>query len=133
MALRASHTRISARVSVNVIFHQSLVGQELAKYLVVSIRNLGAKPVHIPMGLFHWKLPLQKGLFEVLPLDHSAVDQWVAQRKYPSRSRQGADTFFLSDFTMFESYARKDLIGASKWSRARSLFLSASAKWTNLI
>lgn len=125
-ALRASRSRISAIASINIILHSSLVGKDKPTYLVVSIRNLGTMPVHIPMGFFHWKLPFKKGLFEVLPLDHAAVDEWVAQRKYPVEIKpRGSDTFFLSDFAMFEEYAKKDFIGASLWSRVVSHFISA--------
>jgi hypothetical protein len=125
-AIRTSRTRISARASINVIHHQSLIGKERPKYLVISIRNLGTMPVHIPMGFFHWKVPFRRGLWEVLPLDYAALDEWVAQRKYPVEIKpRGSDTFFLSDFATFEEYAKKDLVGKSIWSRACSRFLSA--------
>jgi hypothetical protein len=67
-ALRSSRTKLKALASINVIHHSSFQGKERPKYLVVSIRNLGAMPAHIPMGFFHWKLPFQRGLFEVIPL-----------------------------------------------------------------
>jgi hypothetical protein len=125
-AIRASRTKLTARASMNVIHHSSLQGKERPRYLVVSVRNLGAMPVHIPMGFFHWKLPFQRGLYEVLPLDYSAVDEWVAQRKYPMEIKaRGSDTFFLSPIATFQEYAVADLIGTSAWSRVRSHFLSA--------
>ncbi len=127
IALRASRTKLRARASINVIYHSSLQGKEQPKYLVVSIRNLGIMPVHIPMGFFHWKLPLKRGLHEVLPLDYSALDEWAPQRKYPVEIKaRGSDTFFLSDISMFQEYALKDFVGTTVWSRFRSRFVSAS-------
>ena len=125
-ALRASRTNLRARASINVIYHSSLQGKEQPKYLVVSIRNLGIMPVHIPMGFFHWKLPLKRGLHEALPLDYSAVDEWAPQRKYPVEIKAcGSDIFFLSDISMFREYALKDFVGATFWSRLHSRFISA--------
>jgi hypothetical protein len=127
MALRASRTKLRARASINVIFHSSLQGRERPKYLVVSIRNMGIMPVHIPMGCFHWKLPFKRGLHEVLPLDYSALDEWAPQRKYPVEIKaRGSDTFFLSDINMFREYVVKDFIGTTIWSRFCSRFVSAS-------
>ena len=128
LALRASRTRISASASINVMHHASLQGKEQPKYLVVAIRNLGTMPVHIPMGFFHWKLPLQRGMYEVLPADYSAADEWVPQKKYPVEIKaRGSEIFFLSRIAMFEDYARHDLIGSSAWRRFRSTFLYAFA------
>ncbi len=125
-ALRASRTKIRARASINVIYHSSLQGKERPEYLVVSVRNLGIMPVHIPMGFFHWKLPLKRGLHEVLPLDYSAEDEWAPQRKYPVEIKaRGSDTFFLSDIGIFREYALKDFIGMTVWSRFCSRFISA--------
>ncbi|MGJ4895453.1 hypothetical protein ACQR2B_10685 [Bradyrhizobium oligotrophicum] len=125
-AMRTSRTRISARASINVIHHSSLEGKERPKYLVVSIRNLGAMPVHIPMGFFHWKLPLQRGVYEVLPLDYSAADEWIAQKRYPVEIRaRGSEIFFLSPISVFQEDALKTFIGTSVWSRFRYRFLSA--------
>lgn len=122
-AIRVSRTRVSARASINVIYHSTLIGQERPKYLVVSVRNLGIMPVHIPMGFFHW-IPFRRGLFEVIPLDMSAQDQWAPQRSYPVEIKaRGSDTFFLSDLHTFQEYALKDFIGTSTWSRFRSVFL----------
>jgi hypothetical protein len=90
------------------------------------MRNLGTMPVHIPMDFFHWKLSFQRGLYEVLPLDYSAVDHWVAHKKYPVEIKaRGSDTFFLSPTTMFQEYALTDLVGSSVLRRFRSRFLSA--------
>jgi hypothetical protein len=126
-ALRASRTKLRARASINVIYQSSLQGQQKPKYLVVSIRNLGIMPVHIPMGFFHWKLPLRRGLYEVLSLDHSAQDEWAPQRKYPVEIKaRGSDTFFLSYISMFQEYVLKDFVGTTVWSRFRSRFISAS-------
>jgi hypothetical protein len=125
-ALRASRTKIRAHASMNIVYHSSLQGKERPEYSVISIRNLGIMPVHIPMGFFHWKLPLQRGLHEVLPLDYSAVDDWAPQSKYPVEIKaRGSDTFFLSDVSMFREYALKDFIGTTVWSRFRSRFISA--------
>jgi len=126
LAMRGSRTRIAARAWIGVIHQDSLQGKERARYLVVSIRNLGTMPVHIPMDFFHWKLPFQRGLYEVLPLDYSAVDHWVAQKKYPVEIKaRGSDTFFLSPTAMFQEYALTDLVGSSVLRRFRSRFLSA--------
>jgi hypothetical protein len=125
-ALRASHTKIRARASINAIYHSTLQGKERPQYLVVSVRNLGIMPVHIPMGFFHWKLPFKRGLHEVIPLDYSAADDWAPQRKYPVEIKaRGSDTFFLSDIGMFREYSLKDFIGTTVWSRFRSRFISA--------
>ena len=125
-ALRASRTKLSARASINVIYHSSLQGQQKPKYLVVSIRNLGIMPVHVPMGFFRWKLPLKRGLHEVLPLDYSAQDEWAPQRKYKVEIKaRGSDTFFLSDISMFQEYVLKYFVGTTVWSRFRSRFISA--------
>jgi hypothetical protein len=125
-ALRASRTKLRAHASINAIYHSSVQGEDRPKYLVVSIRNLGIMPVHIPMGFFHWKLPLRRGMHEVLPLDYSALDEWAPQRKYPVEVKsRGSDIFFLSDINMFRQYALQDFIGTTVWSRFRSRFLSA--------
>lgn len=125
-ALRASRTKIRARASINSIYHSTLQGKERPQYLVVSVRNLGIMPVHIPMGFFHWKLPFKRGLHEVLPLDYSAADDWAPQRKYPIEIKaRGSDIFFLSDIGMFREYALNDFIGITVWSRFRSRFISA--------
>ena len=122
----ASRTNLRAHAAINVIHHSSLLGAERPKYLVVSIRNLGIMPVHIPMGFFHWKIPLKSGLYEVLPLDHSAVDEWAPQRQYPVEIKtRGSATFFLSDIGMFQEYVLKDFVGTTFWSRFRSRFISA--------
>jgi len=125
-ALRASRTRLSAHASINVIHHSTLEGQVRPKYLVVYVRNLGTMPVHIPMGFFHWKILFRRGLFEVIPLDYSAADNWVAQKRYPAEIKpRGSEIFFLSPIALFHEYAALDLIGRSTWSRFRSRFLSA--------
>jgi hypothetical protein len=125
-ALRASRTKLAARASINVIHHSSLQGKERPKYLAVFIRNLGTMPVHIPLGFFHWKLPFKRGHYEVLPMDYSAQDEWVAQRKYPVEIKaRGSEIFFLSKIAMFQDQALYDFMGMSAWSRFRFRFLSA--------
>jgi hypothetical protein len=127
-ALRASRTKLSARASINVILHHSsLLGKERPRYLAVSIRNLGTMPVHIPLSFFHWKLPFSRVPYEIrLPLDYSAQDEWVAQRKYPVEIKaRGSEIFFLSKLAMFQDQALHDFIGMSAWSRFRSRFISA--------
>jgi hypothetical protein len=126
IALRASRTRVSASASINRIHHGSMHGKERPRYLVASIRNLGTMPVHIPMGFFDWKLPLQRGMYEVLPMDYSAADEWVPQKRYPVEIKaRGSETFFLSPIAMFHDYVQSDLIGSSAWRRFRSRFLYA--------
>ncbi|WP_234678923.1 hypothetical protein [Bradyrhizobium monzae] len=126
MTARASRTKIHAWASINVVYHDSIKGTELPRYLVVSVRNLGVMPVHIGAGFFHWKIPFQRQLFEVLPLDMSAGDKWAPQRKYPTEIKpRTSDRFFLSDLEMFRHYSRQHFIGASIWSRITGRFLSA--------
>ena len=81
-------------------------------------------PVHIPTGFFHWKLPFERGLHVVMPLDYGAGDAWVPQRKYPVEIKpRSSEMFFLSDISGFRDYMRRDFIGTSFWSRLRSRFL----------
>src|SRR3981081_3946181 len=126
IATRASRTRIRASASINVIHHSSLTGKVRPKYLVVSIRNMGVLPVHIPAGFFHWKLLFGRQLYEVIPLDLAAGDPWAPQRKYSVEIEpRSSYLFFLSDICGFREYSKKDFVGASVWSRLRSHFLSA--------
>jgi hypothetical protein len=126
VAIRASRTRLSARASINVIHHSSLEGREQPKYLAVYIRNLGTMSVHIPLGFFHWKQPFRHQLYEVLPLDYSATDEWVAQRKYPVEIKaRGSDIIFLSRIAMFQEQAPSILIGKSVFSLLCSHFVRA--------
>ncbi|MCK1525618.1 hypothetical protein [Bradyrhizobium sp. 17] len=126
MTARASRTNLHAWASINVVYHDSIKGTELPRYLVISIRNLGVMPVHIGAGFFHWKVPFQRQLYEVLPLDIAAGDEWAPQRKYPIEIKpRTSDRFFLSDLETFRQYSRQHFVGSSIWSRIMGRFLSA--------
>jgi len=125
ISLKASHTRLNARASVQLIIHSSLEGQPEPTYLCVSITNRGNLPATLPFAFFYWKLPFARGLLLISPLDFFG-DRWFPKRQYPIEiNPRQSETVCLSEISVFRKMCREKLMGSNVFDRLRFLCLHA--------
>jgi hypothetical protein len=134
MAQRQNRTRLRASVQVNMITHSTLEESEIPTYATASITNLGMMPVSIPMSFFYWKIPFDRGAWNIIPLDYSQADDGVPQKKYPIEIRQGcSETFFLSEMSIFRTqhksiYSKLTFLDRCRWHFMRAVVVTDDGK-----
>lgn len=134
MAQRQNRTRLRASVQMNIIMHSTMEESEIPTYLTANITNLGMMPVSIPMSFFHWKIPFNRGAWNIIPLDYSQADEWVPQKRYPIEIRRGcSETFFLSEISVFKArhhniFSTLSFVDRCRWYLMRAIVVTDDGK-----
>lgn len=126
MTRAANKTHLKAYVSIRRMVHATIDNENPPRYLIACITNTGLMPLRIPLSFFHWKAPLHRGTWSILPHDYSAEDPLVPQQKYPVEiPPKATHSFFLSNLGTLQQNLGRMLCDEGKISKLQLFFIRA--------
>ena len=132
---RAQRTKLRASVAVHTMIHDSIPAGERPKFICVTILNVGNSPLWIGMSFFYFRMPFQREMLLLTPMDYSAAHEHVPQRTYPTEiPPRRSEFFFMTTLPMFKQEMSRTMPKSSgwlsryRWWRLRAVVVSADGR-----
>jgi hypothetical protein len=118
LGVRANRTKLVATAHIMRVVGGGIGKDERVRYLTVSITNTGVLPLRIEFGFFGWRIPFDRIVYQVVPLDHTG-DQIYPKISYPVEiAPRSSHRACLSDYQTFVSEMQRHRPKLNWWRHA---------------